>query len=235
MTTPVFTKAVKTAAAGGATPASGKRAAAKGKRATRGRAPAPSGGAAPPATARAPRARPATSRKSGKGRPVTAGRLAGDSAKQFASVRLGKTGTHRLIVTEYILALVLIGITPVVMRKPGQDGQLYVPNDFVRLSAVSLLFFILALMASGQRAGKVAAAFGGLVVLGTLYNAAGSLQAIGAIFTTASKTKGAVPSAAPGTTKITTPTFTPVDLSGNPLQQAGGAGAPSGTPTAVQA
>jgi len=41
----------------------------------------------------------------------------------------------------------------------------------VRMTAASILFFALALMANGPRAGRIAAAFGGLVAVGTAVNA----------------------------------------------------------------
>lgn len=41
----------------------------------------------------------------------------------------------------------------------------------VRMTAASILFFALALMANGPRAGRIAAAFGGLVTVGTAVNA----------------------------------------------------------------
>lgn len=52
----------------------------------------------------------------------------------------------------------------------------------VRMTAASLLFFVLALMANGPRAGRIAAAFGGLVVVGTALNAAPVWTALGRIF-----------------------------------------------------
>jgi hypothetical protein len=52
----------------------------------------------------------------------------------------------------------------------------------VRMTAASLLFFVLALMANGPRAGKIAAAFGGLVTLGTALNAGPVWTALGRIF-----------------------------------------------------
>jgi hypothetical protein len=52
----------------------------------------------------------------------------------------------------------------------------------VRMTAASILFFALALMANGPRAGRIAAAFGGLVVLGTALNAAPVWTGLGRVF-----------------------------------------------------
>lgn len=52
----------------------------------------------------------------------------------------------------------------------------------VRMTAASILFFALALMANGPRAGRIAAAFGGLVVVGTALNAAPVWTGLGRVF-----------------------------------------------------
>ena len=137
--------------------------------------------------------------------------------KSFPALKLpsGDNG-RRLLVAEFALSVLLISITPVLMRRP-RDGHLYVPNDFVRLSAVSLLFFVLALASNGPKSSKAAGLFGGLVTLGVLYNAAGSLQAIGAIFTNAKATRGAQKSLAKGTASVDAPVYTPTDPAGDPL------------------
>ena len=134
-------------------------------------------------------------------------------------------GARKTIVAEFALCILLIGITPVVMRKPDKDGHLYVPNDIVRLSAVSLLFFVLALMANGPRSAKVAATFGALVTLGTTFNAARSIDAIGKIFATSNKNKGQTASAPAGTATVDVPVYVPTDPTSNPQEQAGQGGA----------
>lgn len=148
-------------------------------------------------------------------------------AKSYAPLPGTSGGARKAIVAEYALCILLIGTTPIIMRKPGKDGHLYVPNDIVRLSAVSLLFFALALISNTPRAAKAAAAFGALVTLGTLYNSAGSIRMIGNIFAASNKAKGTTASAPAGTTQINTPVFVPTDPLSNP--QASGTAGTAGT------
>ena len=200
MSTPVAAAAKKVA--GRKPPAPGKKVAAKkppaaGKKAAAKKAPAP--GKKAPASRR-----PAAPKAAPKPKPLLAG----------PGPKLSGTAPQRLIVTEFIACVLLVGVSPVLMRKPS-NGKLYVPNDFVRISAVSLIFFVLALSASGQRSGRVAAAFGGLITLGVLFNAAGSIKAVGSIF--ASTTGGGtVATTSAGTTTVTAPTYTPFDPLSNP-------------------
>jgi hypothetical protein len=121
-------------------------------------------------------------------------------------MKLGKA--HRVVAAEFVLCVVLVGIGPVLIRKP-KNGHLYEANDFVRLSALSLLFFVLALMSNTPRSAKLAAAFGGLVTLGVVYNASSPLAAVGGVFVNSTKSKGAVSTAAEGTETFDTATYTP--------------------------
>jgi hypothetical protein len=228
MSTPVAS-AARAAAAGQITAAPRKRAAAPRKRAApgtapRGRtAPGTAPGATPPAgqvPAPAAKAPPAARKKAA---PARGKKLAeGVRARTFAPVALpGGASAHKAVVAEYLLCIVLIGASPVLTRTPGDGGRLYVANDFVRLSAVSLLFFVLALMSTGRSASRAAAAFGALVTLGTLYNARGAITAAGGVFAAAKTSHGATKGALPGTATVDVPVYTPVDLSANPLAQAG--------------
>lgn len=149
--------------------------------------------------------------------PASVGYKAADIAAQPVGEKefsLGKTPPQRLIVTEFIACVLMIGMTPLVMRKPA-NGKLYVANDFVRLTAVSLLFFVLALSAAGKRSGPVAAAFGGLVTLGVMFNAAGSIKAIGSIFASTNN-GGTVATASAGSATVNAPVYTPFDPLSNP-------------------
>jgi hypothetical protein len=75
----------------------------------------------------------------------------------------------------------LILIATEILGPLGQGDKLPSPQDaakssvgagiLVRMTAASILFFVLALMANGPRAGRIAAAFGGLVTVGTALNA----------------------------------------------------------------
>jgi hypothetical protein len=83
----------------------------------------------------------------------------------FATEILGPVGTGKEIPTAQAAAKASAGA-----------------GILVRMTAASILFFALALMANGPRAGRIAAAFGGLVTLGTALNAAPVWTALGRVF-----------------------------------------------------
>lgn len=100
----------------------------------------------------------------------------------------GSGAAHKIVIAEFILCIVLIGAAPILVRPPGKDSggkaHLYVANDFLRLTATCLLFFVLALLANEPRSAKFAAAFGGLVTLGAVYNANKAFISLAALFPT---------------------------------------------------
>ncbi|HEY6275598.1 MAG TPA: hypothetical protein VIX86_04630 [Streptosporangiaceae bacterium] len=108
---------------------------------------------------------------------------------------------------EFIISVVLIGMSPVLTPAGKTDAQgnpvnlggASLAKPLVRLTAVSALFLVLALLSTGAKTGKVAAWFGGLVVLGVGFNAAGELEAISGYF--GGGTKAAGKKAATGTTQ----------------------------------
>jgi preprotein translocase subunit SecG len=96
---------------------------------------------------------------------------------------------HRIVLAEFMVCVVLVGMSPVLTARGSGAGaaaqdagnaaaELSLAAPLVRLTAVCIVFFVLALMATGNQAGKVAAAFGGLVVLGTLLNATDELSVL---------------------------------------------------------
>lgn len=221
MTTPVVTKAVQAAAAGRIAPG-GERGPGAPRGTMRARPAAPRTAAAP---------RPVAAKKAARGAPAkkTASRGRAYATRAFKPAVLSTpTGATKIVAAEYAACVVLIGAAPILTRAPDSAGHVYKANEFVRLSAVSLLFFILALLSAGPRTGRIAAAFGALVTLGVVFNARGAIAAVGQIFTAAKSAGGAVTTAAAGTTSVDAPTFTPVDLAANPLAQAGGAVGGSG-------
>jgi hypothetical protein len=120
---------------------------------------------------------------SGRGRRGTPPARSGGSGGGSGGGSAGKgSGAHRWVIAEFIACVVIVGASPILTRPPGKSGHLYVANDFLRLTAVCLLFFILALMANNARTARFAAAFGGLVTLGAVVNANKALIAIAEIF-----------------------------------------------------
>lgn len=120
--------------------------------------------------------------RSGQGKPGF-GSLRGFSTTAAA----GKgSGAHRIVIAEFIACVVLIGMSPLLTRQ-STNGHLYVANDFLRMSGVCLLFFILALLSNSPQMSRFAAAFGGLVTLGALYNASAAITALAELFTRKAK------------------------------------------------
>jgi hypothetical protein len=121
-------------------------------------------------------------------RPGYAARQAAAQAGQRQAARFAgggwgggpSGGAHKLVLAEY-LAVMMILIATEILGPLGEGDKLPSPQDaakssvgagiLVRMTAASVLFFVLALMANGPRAGRIAAAFGGLVTVGTALNA----------------------------------------------------------------
>lgn len=108
-----------------------------------------------------------------------------------AKAMLPRRSYHRVVLAEFVICVVLVGAKVVVAppTKPsGKAGKDVVDSaaslaaPMVQLTAVSVVFFVLALMATGEKAGKVAAAFGALVVVGTALNTSEVFTALSSVF-----------------------------------------------------
>lgn len=167
-----------------------------------------------------------TSRREGAGK---LGKSKGSSPFSPFGAKGATKATQRFLIAEYITCFVLIAVTPIVARKPHgtEKNALYVANDFVRLSAVSLLFFILALLSSGPRSGRIASAFGALVTLGVVYNSAPGIVGVASVFTEADKAKGNVVTEPAGDATVRTAAYIPVDLGKNPAATPGSSAPPA--------
>lgn len=118
----------------------------------------------------------------------TVGRKPQDAAKRFAQAKGTAGSYHRMILAEFVLCLLLAVLGGILNPRKSKDGIISFVHVLVQLTAICLLFFILALLSSGERVGKVAAAFGGLVTLGVLLNSTPAIKAIGKIFAPGSGT-----------------------------------------------
>jgi hypothetical protein len=108
---------------------------------------------------------------------------------------------HRIILAEFVGCLILVAAAPILNPATksggGSDAAVNTTVSFagplVRLTALCITFFVLALMASGPRTGKIAAALGGLVLCGAMLTAKDVWAALGDAFgaTVTSKTSGA--------------------------------------------
>jgi hypothetical protein len=109
------------------------------------------------------------------------------SSGQQLSGRLPSRTYHRIVLAEFLATVLVIGASPLVVpAKQTAEGDIAaaiatvsLAGPLVRLTAVCVIFFILALMASGEKSGKVAAAFGGLILAGAVINATDLWTALG--------------------------------------------------------
>lgn len=139
------------------------------------------------------------------GRPDRAGRQdRPDEARSLyggggSSTRVSLPGKtyHRIVLAEFAACVILVGASPILTprtKKKGDqtvvDASVTLAGPMLRLTAVCIVFFVLALMASGERTGKIAAAFGGLIVLGTLLNATDMVTLMGKVFKGSSSSTG---------------------------------------------
>jgi hypothetical protein len=128
----------------------------------------------------------------GRDQPPAAKERAQDYGKKQA-VRLSSGAWHRIVIAEFIATVAIIVAVPFLVPRddtsagPGEEAaaavrSLSLSRPLVRLTAVCILFFLLALSANGARSGRVAAAGGALIMLGTFYNATEALTALGQMF-----------------------------------------------------
>lgn len=80
----------------------------------------------------------------------------------------------RIVGAEYLACVVLLGASPFGNAK----GPTAIVEPFARMTATSALFVVLALFSAGRTSGKLAAALGGLVTLGIMFNARNTITGI---------------------------------------------------------
>jgi|SRR5579859_1294883 len=154
--------------------------------------PAQQGGQGQLAPQRANRGNPAQQdRQQQRGRQGAQGQLQQQAQKQRKAFT--RTAYHRIVIAEFLATVLIIAAVPFLVPRdsgsgtPGEEaaaavGSLSLSRPLVRLTAACVVFFMLALLANGQRTGRAAAALGGLVTLGALLNATDALTALGQMF-----------------------------------------------------
>lgn len=119
---------------------------------------------------------------------ATPGRSAPSPGKKggtiLARVAQPKPGAtyHRWVLAEFVACIILAVVGGVLSPRKRADGSLTWAKLLMQLTSISLVFFVLALLSAGQKMGKVAAAFGLLVVLGVLMNSTDSIEAMAKVF-----------------------------------------------------
>ena len=119
------------------------------------------------------------------------------------SSRVPRERIHRgnyqgIILMEFVAAILLTAATPIATKKAEQGLSPYAGSDIVKLSAITVVYLILAMLSvGGQGIGRVAAWLGGLILLTDglfeASNIAKDLEIFGGSGLAAGKAKTAVP------------------------------------------
>lgn len=101
----------------------------------------------------------------------------------------------RVVGGEFLLAALILAASTVMISKargkqlasvppqtPGSTRALTTAMPLSRLTATCALYILLALLSSGDRTGRIAAGFGGLVVLGVVFSERDVFTAMSEIF-----------------------------------------------------
>lgn len=112
----------------------------------------------------------------GTGGAISGGR----ERKAYKRATAAAPGARRVIVTEFAICSVIVALSPLTDRH--RDDK---PGDWMkRMTAVCLIFFILAIVSSaGRGPAKVAAGFGGLVALALALSERDLFAKLAVIFT----------------------------------------------------
>ena len=79
---------------------------------------------------------------------------------------VGRQNYQPIILMEYIGCLLLTAVTPIATKKSATGLSPYAGADMVKLASITLLYFILAALSVGGRGpGRMAAWFGGLILI----------------------------------------------------------------------
>jgi hypothetical protein len=90
--------------------------------------------------------------------------------------KLTSSNSNRLIMTEFLICFAILGLGTIVPTPTGDKPE-GVGHLAVKGSALALLFFILALIASGgEKANKAASGIGGLVTVAYLFTSQDALN-----------------------------------------------------------
>lgn len=114
--------------------------------------------------------------------PATASRGSskGRQAAQLANANLAGrapklTNYQAIIAAEFVLAELLIALTPMTSKKNPTDVSPYVPRDMTKMLAVGVTYFLLELLAVPAGWGRFCAWFGGLILLAVGVNEASNV------------------------------------------------------------
>lgn len=103
--------------------------------------------------------------------PEPAGKSRRQRASEFGQRHVPREPIHRtnyqpIILMEFVACILLTAITPIATKKDTQGLSPYAGKDIVKLSAITVLYLILAMLSvGGPKTGRFAAWFGGLILL----------------------------------------------------------------------
>lgn len=144
-------------------------------------APATAGRAA--AASRAPAPRAGRQGPQGPQGPQGVAQQARDIRRKAPTTPASRTNYQPVVLMEFVAAMVLVAATPVATGKDKAGLSPYAGKDMVKLVALLLVYLILALMTMGGRgAGRIAAWFGGLILIATGLNEAASVAKVLNVF-----------------------------------------------------
>jgi hypothetical protein len=101
----------------------------------------------------------------GEGKRKSGGKKPADGtsgSKKLGQLGFAWSGNRKVLTAEYVLVIVIVGLGAMLSGDDQKDDVVY--KALIKSSALSLLFFLLALLSSGGKgAAKTATAFGTLV------------------------------------------------------------------------
>lgn len=185
-----------------------------GGRTSQGRGPAPDrhepgrilGGASSPGRTRtarpasqgSPARTPSFTYRQKRGRPRKQARVPAPVTTANRSVKAAAVGqptdSQKIIAAEFVLAELLIALTPMTSRSNPNGLSPYAPRDMTKMLAVGAVFFLLELLAIPAGWGRLMAWLGGLLLLtvglNEAANVARDIDAFAGIKTAAKKVTG---------------------------------------------
>ena len=125
---------------------------------------------AAPAVARAAKARRLRALPDPPERPAPRGarfrEIAPRVQRAAPTTRIHRANYQPVILAEFVAAVLLVAATPVATKKEQTGISPYAGKDMIKLGSITVLYLILALISTGgQGPGRLAAWFGGLILL----------------------------------------------------------------------
>jgi hypothetical protein len=149
--------------------------------------------------------------------------------------KIQRSNYQPVILMEFVACILLTALTPVASKKNPDGLSPYAGRDIVKLGAITVLYLILAMMSTGGRGpGRLAAWFGGLIlIVDGMHEASNLVKDIG-VFTggLSGGTAAAAGGVPAGTTQLNAASIfgTVEGAVGPPVPVAGEAAPQTGTP-----